>query len=187
MQSVNAISNTWPITEVAQIGGFYLLGRGVLSSTLRQDPSETNLIFRYVPTNTNYSNIALRVSVTQTNPGLAQVNAFFNFNRQGSDECAVPVNGQEQLWAYTRHEGQLKFWLSGTQLCDTPRLRPRIELWQNGGVVFIGGAPTGDRFLGILDEVIWDPFDGGSPPNSGDGSPDETLVYLPNLFTPPAP
>jgi hypothetical protein len=181
MESVNAISNTWPITEVAQIGGFYILGRGVLSSTVRQDPLDTNLILRYVPSNQDYSNIALRVSVTQTNPGLAQVNGFFNFNRHGGDECVVPVTGQSQLWAYTRHEGRLKFWLGGTELCDTPKPRPRIELWQNGGIIYIGGAPSGDRFLGILDEVILDPYDGGRPPNEGDGSEDPTLVYLPVL------
>ena len=77
--------------------------------------------------------------------------------------------------------GQSKFWLGGTEICDAPKPRPRIELWQNGGVIYIGGGPTGDRFLGMLDEVILDPYDGSKPPNEGDGSEDETLVYLPSV------
>ena len=181
MRAVQAISNTLPITEVAQIDGFYLLGRGVLSSTLRTPPLEQNLIFRYVPTNTNYSSVALRVAVTQTNPPLAQVNAFFNFNRHGLDDCVVPVNGNEQLWAYTRINNQLKFWNGGTELCDTPKPRPRIQLWQDGAIIYIGGTPSGDRFFGVLDEVILDPYGGGRPPNEGDGSGDAALVYLPRV------
>ena len=59
------------------------------------------------------------------------------------------------------------------------RLAP-IRFWNNGGVFWIGDSPVSfDSYKGTLDEVIFDPPDGGRPPSS----PTRLLFYLPVLVT----
>ena len=55
------------------------------------------------------------------------------------------------------------------------RLQP-IQFWTNGGTFWIGDSPvSSDSYKGTLDEVIFDPPDGGRPPSS----PSRFKLYLP--------
>ena len=59
------------------------------------------------------------------------------------------------------------------------RLAP-IRFWTNGGMFWIGDSPvSADSYKGILDEVIFDPPDGGRPPSN----PSRQYFYLPLLVT----
>jgi hypothetical protein len=180
MRSVNAITNAIPMTETAAIDGFYMLGRGVFSPTIELTPTDqSRVVVSYVPTNTDYSRVALRLELSQTNPSLAQVEAFFNTSFHTDPDCFVPVNGDDQVWAYTRNNGLLKFWNGVNELCAQPRPRARVQLWQDGAILYIGGLPTGDRFYGMLDEVIIDPYDGNRPPNIQEDATDGSVVFVP--------
>jgi hypothetical protein len=187
MEAVNAISGTTPITETMVTEGFYMLGRGVITPTKQLTPLHSNLVVGYDPDNPAYSNVSLRVIVTHTNPPSktadAQMVAFFNNNIHTNDDCAIRINGpQEQMWTFTRNGGNLKMWLNSSEICAAPKPRPRIEFWQDGGTFYIGGNPHGNRFLGILEEVVVDPYDGTSPPNDADDTVEEGFVLMPSIL-----
>ncbi len=62
------------------------------------------------------------------------------------------------------------------------RLAP-IRFWNNGGVFWIGNSPVSlDSYKGTLDEIIFDPPDGGRPPSN----PSRQYFYLPLVLTAPA-
>lgn len=181
MSTVNTIlSNTGQLTETATPEDFYIMGRGWISPTMSQ-PGQPGLILGYVPDNTNFPAASLSVAVTQTNPTRAQIFAQFNGNIYSSARCGFSLdNAPQQLWAFTRDRGELKFWLINNPACDPIGPRQRVLLRQDGGTIYIGGAPTGFRFLGILDEVLLDPAGGGRPPNSfDDDNPEASFIFVP--------
>jgi hypothetical protein len=161
--AVNDIVGRPMLTETAQLEGFYMIGRGVLSPTVAISPARSNLIMSYQPDNLAKPGVSMSVFVTSTQPNRAQILAAFNGNLHGSAECSVDFdNMPEQVWGVTRVNGQVKFWAGGEAVCGFPR--PRIELWQDGGTFYIGGGPAGGAFLGWMEEAIMDPFDGSGPP-----------------------
>jgi hypothetical protein len=179
MEAVRTISSTVPITEEARLQGFYLLGRGLIADIPRTPENASGVIASYDPDDPEYSRVTLRVNVTNTLPGHAHLSAFFNKTFHTDTTCAVPVGQPEQVWVFTRNEGQLKFWEGGTQLCPGDRPRAPVRLRQDGATIYIGGLPGGDRFYGVIDEVILDPFGGGRPPTSEGENPEGGRVLLP--------
>ncbi len=163
MESVNEIVGRPMLTETANLDGFYMIGRGVLSPTVVISPARSNLVMSYQPDNPARPGVSMSVFVTSTQPNTAQILTAFNGNLHGNPDCTFNFDGlPEQVWGVTRVNNTVKFWAGGDELCGFPR--PRIELWQDGGTFYIGGGPAGGAFLGWMEEAVMDPFDGSGPP-----------------------
>jgi hypothetical protein len=161
--AVNDIVGRPMLTETANLDGFYMIGRGVLSPTVVISPARSNLVMSYQPDNPAKPGVSMSVFVTSTQPNTAQMLTAFNGNLHSSPACTFNFDGlPEQVWGFTRVNSTVKFWAGGDELCNFPR--PRIELWQDGGTFYIGGGPAGGAFLGWMEEAVMDPFDGSGPP-----------------------
>lgn len=161
--AVNDIVGRPMLTETADLAGFYMIGRGVLSPTTVISPARSNLVMSYQPDNPASPGVSMSVFVTSTQPNRAHIITAFNGNLHSGPDCAFGFDGlPEQVWGFTRVSNTVKFWAEGNELCSFPR--PRIELWQDGGTFYIGGSPAGGAFLGWMEEAVMDPFDGGGPP-----------------------
>jgi hypothetical protein len=178
MNAVNSIvTDTAHITATSWITSFYILGRGVISPVITPI-TDTGVILAYDPRLITAPVTSLNVVVTSTLPNVAVLASKFNGVFHIHPGCAFPFGVADQMWAFTRGEDGLKYWLQAGQVCDTvPRLP--VALWQNGGTFYIGGTPAGNRFRGILDEVILDPVGGSRPPSSMDD--DNTEYYYVSL------
>lgn len=183
--AVNAIAPpASQITETAVITGFYMLGRGVISPTTPVSPFSESLIIGYDPIEPGYARVSVGMVVTSTTPNQALMVARFNNNVHTHGGCNFAFNDltHQQIWALTRPNNGAKLWLGGTQVCDISP-RPLIELRQDGGTFYIGGHPNGQRFYGMLEEVVVDPYDGGRPPAEiSDDNPEIDPVFLPMLM-----
>lgn len=164
MESVNEIVGRPMLTDTAMIEGFYMIGRGVLSPTVVISPARSNLVMSYQPDSLAHPGVSMGVFVTSTQPNRAQMIAAFNGNLHSNPDCVINFDGlPEQVWGFTRANGQVKFWAGGERLCEFNR--PRIELWQDGG------TPGGGAFLGWMEEAVMDPFDGSGPPGALGNNP----------------
>jgi hypothetical protein len=185
---MNAVNEIAPpaaqITETAVITAFYVLGRGIITPTLAITPDQESIITAYKPDNPNLPTVSLGVVVTSTNPAQAKLVARFNATRYALDECGFPFDSNtDYLFAYTRPDDGIRMWLvtpsSRSQLCNFQPL-PYIKLHQDGGTFYIGGVPEGLRFVGALEEVIFDPYDGTGPNSVRVGEqPEDGFVFLP--------
>jgi hypothetical protein len=172
---LQVISPTATISESARHEGFYVATRAYISPT----QAYTNaLLFAYQPISTTFSPVSLRIVTSPTLPGKALLSAFFNGSLHSAPECVFALSRDQRLMAFTRYEGNLKFWALGTELCAASRPWPPIRLWHDGGTFFIGGRPDGGRFMGVVDEVILDPQGGTKPPNTLEGPLDST-IFMP--------
>lgn len=161
--AVNDIVGRPMLTETADLNGFYMIGRGVLSPTVVISPARSNLVMSYQPDNPAKPGVSMSVFVTSTQPNTAQILTAFNGNLHGGPNCTFNFDGlPEQVWGFTRVNGNVKLWAGGEEVCGFTR--PRIELWQDGGTFYIGGSPAGGAFLGWMEEAVMDPFDGSGPP-----------------------
>jgi hypothetical protein len=133
-------------------------------------PARSNLVMSYQPDSLAHPGVSMGVFVTSTQPNRAQMIAAFNGNLHSNPDCVINFDGlPEQVWGFTRANGQVKFWAGGERLCEFNR--PRIELWQDGGTFYIGGTPGGGAFLGWMEEAVMDPFDGSGPPGALGNNP----------------
>lgn len=170
MDAVNDVAGRSMLTETADLEGFYMIGRGVLSPTLAITPSRGNLVMSYQPDHPAKPGVSMGMVVTSTQPNRAQMFATFNGNLHGNPNCIVNFDElPEQVWGVTRVNNTVKFWAGGDELCGFPR--PRIELWQDGGTFYIGGSPAGGAFMGWMEEAVMDPFDGSGPPGRQGNNP----------------
>ena len=185
---MNAVNEVAPpaaqITETAVITAFYVLGRGIISPTLTITPDQESIIMAYKPDNPNLPTVSLGVVVTSTNPAQAKLVARFNANRYALDECGFALDPDSNYSvAYTRPGDGIKMWLVSNagreELCSYEPL-PLVKLHQDGGTFYIGGVPEGLRFEGVLEEAIFDPYDGTGPNSVRVGEEIESsFVFLP--------
>ena len=179
--AVNAVAPpSGQITETAVITGFYMLGRGIISPTLPLTPGEESLIVGYDPIQPG-ARVSIGVLVTSTQPNDAMVVARFNSNLHTRPDCRFSFDNlsEQQIWAFTRPNNGVKMWMGGRELCDISP-RPLITLRQDGGTFYIGGHLNGQRFYGMLEEVVVDPYDGGQPPAAfTDDNLEDFFVFMP--------
>lgn len=172
------------ITETAVITGFYMLGRGVITTSTPISPLQESLIVGYDPTEPGYSGVSIGMVVTSTQPNRAVMLARFNSNIHTSGGCVFGFDDltQQQIWALTRPGNGAKLWVGSRQVCDISP-RPYIELRQDGGKFYIGGHPNGFRFYGMLEEIAVDPYDGGRPPAEAiDDNTEIDPIFMPMLL-----
>jgi len=172
------------ITETAVITGFYMLGRGVITTSTPISPLQESVIVGYDPTEPGYSGVSIGMVVTSTLPNRAVMLARFNNNIHTHGGCVFGFDDltQQQIWALTRPGNGAKLWVGSQQVCDISP-RPYIELRQDGGKFYIGGHPNGFRFYGMLEEIAVDPYDGGRPPAEViDDNTEIDPIFMPMLL-----
>lgn len=155
-------------TDVEQYPYFTLIGVGTLSDTISVPSIYDNPIAYYAPSTNTQPDLGLFVPIS-VNGG--QIHSRFNdTNNLGTFQNAGILAANTQYTFTVEHDGIGSVLTTTTYLDETriDHFSPRgpVAFWTNGGRFYVGHTPLGGRrFLrGTLEEVIFDPPDGGRPP-----------------------
>ena len=172
MNEVNALSGTVQITETARTSGFYMMARGTLSTTISPRGDAANLLVGYEPDLADEPATWLVTPVVSNTIPSAQIVAIYNKHIHTDANCTFPITGRELKVTVTKPTAKARMWWNTFERCRSAET-PGVRIDHRGGNFVIGGSSgarsSGEPFnlRGILDEVVFDPFDGVDPPGFG--------------------
>jgi hypothetical protein len=172
-----ALSPTLALTQSYDYPYFTIVGVGRIAFSNIVTQTFSNPVAYYAPDNPSAPPVGLFVPLSQT-VSVAVINSLFNgvANVGTSPFQVAAAGGPLQTWG-AKHDGAGETYtvthLLGDVVNQTFSPRAPVTFWVDGGTFAIGGSPLGPSFIGVLDEVIVDPPDGGPPPG---------LRFLPAVF-----
>ena len=154
------------LNDTAQYPYFELIGTGVLTVPAPIIDPFGNPIVYYQPLSATMP--AAGLFAPAIFPDTFVMTSLFNgITNIGTVPYPQPA-GSPHTWV-AKHSGFVTYTvthvLDGSVL-QTYSPRQPVLFWQNGGVFWFGGTPTGPAYYGTLDEAIVDPPDSGRPPSS---------------------
>lgn len=162
-QTLAALNPPAVMTDTATYPYFTIVAAGTLSSNISLSV-HANPLGMYVPATTTAPALGMNIplSAAQTSEILSHFNGVTN-------TTAVRLATGVPYTFTVEHDGGPDVYTTTHYLDNkiisqfTPRAP--VTFFANGGTFWIGHDPAaGESFLGTLDEVIFDPPDGGRPP-----------------------
>lgn len=180
-QTLAALNPPATMTDTATYPYFTIVAAGTLSSNVSLS-AHANPIGMYVPQTTTVPALGMNIPLraAQTSQMLSHFNGVTN-------TTAIRLATGVPYTFTVEHDGvpdvyTTTHYLNNSILSQfTPRAA--VTFFANGGTFWIGHDPAaGETFLGTLDEVIFDPPDGGRPPLFAQN---QVLVFAPAVVKQP--
>jgi hypothetical protein len=165
-QTLGALSPPIVITDTADYPYFTIVAAGAYSRTTGVS-ARGNPIGYYQPNTTTVPGLGLFAPIL---PNERQIRTEFNGVENINVENSI-VPGKIYTFGVAHAGGPDVFTTThylGYSMTATFSPRGPVRFYTNGGAFWIGVAPQDltETFVGTLDEVIFDPPDGGRPPNA---------------------
>ncbi len=171
--SLAALTPTVAISDTERYTFFTIIGAGTLSESTRFTDTASPIGY-YAPSNPAAPPAGLFVPISANGGSfVTRVNsetirgAFLNASVLGTGKSYTFTMEHDLVPGGGPTDAALSHYLDLTRVDVVSPTRP-VEFWTNGGVFYIGASPIAadSRLSGVMDEVIFDPPDGGRPPAS---------------------